>query len=94
MSEEKQEEVPAACEEELFDLLIPPGVPQSIIFELIKKYGLEVVKRKQKLYFANMDGDERELLAFRGRRDVLVEAEILLKQRLAEFIGDDSAPSS
>jgi hypothetical protein len=38
--------------------------------------------------FANMDGDARELLAFRGRREVVEEVQTYLFAQLKEFIGD------
>jgi len=80
MPEEQKEQEP------LFDVLIPPGVPRSIIAEIADKYEVEVVERKERLYFANMEGDERELLAFRGKREVVVQVEQFMIQRLKEFI--------
>ena len=47
------------AEEELFDLLVPPGVPRKMIYDVVENYDVEVVRRPQKLAFANMDGDER-----------------------------------
>ncbi len=76
-------------EEELFDLLIPPGVPRSIIFEIPNKFDVEVVKRPRKMQFANMDGDMRELLAFRGRREVVEQVQQYLFNELAEFIKEE-----
>ena len=60
-----------AEEEELFDLVIPPGVPRSVIRTIIQKYDVELVERSQPLYYANMSGDVRDLLAFRGRKEVV-----------------------
>jgi hypothetical protein len=74
--------------EPLFDVIVPPGVPQTIIVEISKKFDVEIVDRKQKLNFANMEGDERELLAFRGKREVIEQVEKFMIQRLKEFIGD------
>ncbi|NLA38270.1 MAG: hypothetical protein GX882_02565 [Methanomicrobiales archaeon] len=74
--------------EELFDLLIPPGVPRKMIYDVAEKYEVEVVSRPQRLAFANMDGDMRELLAFRGRREVVEEVQDYLLARLKEFIGE------
>ena len=74
------------AEEELFDVLIPPGVPRTIIIDLAKKYNVQVVERKMPLYFANMDGTEREVLAFRGKKEVVVEVEKYLKEELEKFI--------
>ncbi len=74
------------AEEELFDMLIPPGVPRTIIIDIAKKYDVQIVERKMPLYFANMDGTEREVLAFRGKREVVIEVERYLKEELAKFI--------
>ncbi|MFY9749001.1 MAG: hypothetical protein WAK75_03790 [Methanoregula sp.] len=75
-------------EEELFDVLIPPGVPRSIILDIAKKFDVEVVERKQILNFANMDGDERELLAFRARRDVAEQVQKYMIDEVRKFIGE------
>ena len=78
-----------ADEEQLFDVLVPPGVPRSIIFEVVEKFpDVKVVERKERLNFANMEGDERELLAFRGKMEVVQQVEKFMLQRLKEFIGE------
>ena len=74
------------AEEELYDVIIPPGVPRTIIIDITKKFDVQVVERKMPLYFANMDGVEREVLAFRGKREVIIEVEKYLKEELAKFI--------
>ncbi len=75
-------------DEDLFDLLIPPGVPRKIIMDIIQKFDVKLVERKQRLYFANMDGDERELLAFRGQKKTVEEVQDYLYQELQKFIGE------
>ena len=75
--------------EEKFDLLVPPGVPRKIIYEINDKFEVEIVHRPQRLYFANMDGDARELLAFRADKKTLEEVEAFLYKRLQEFIGEE-----
>ncbi|WFN35073.1 hypothetical protein L1S32_02845 [Methanogenium sp. S4BF] len=72
-----------------FDLIIPPGVPRSMIYELNEQYDVEVVMRKRQLYFANMEGDTRELLAFRGTREVLEKVQEDLYNRLEAYISGD-----
>jgi hypothetical protein len=62
-------------EEELFDMVIPPGVPRSVLMEVVKKFDVKIVTHSQKLNFANMDGIERDLLAFRGKKEVIEEVE-------------------
>jgi hypothetical protein len=73
-------------EEQLYDVLIPPGVPQKLIIEISKKFKVKVVERMEKLKFANMEGDERELLAFRGKLDVIQEVEKYMMDQLKVFI--------
>jgi len=46
------------------------------------------VRRAQKMTFANMDGDARELLAFRGKRAVVEEVQTYLLARLNEFVAE------
>jgi hypothetical protein len=73
-------------EEELFDVLIPPGVPRTIIADVLRRFDVTIVKRKEKLNFANMDGMERELLAFRGKKEVIVEVEKFMIEELRKFV--------
>ena len=80
------------ADEELYDVLILPGTPRSIIFDIKKKFDVEVVERKMPLYFANMDGTEREVLVFRGKREVVEQVEKELNKRLAEYIEKDAPP--
>ncbi|MDD3135956.1 MAG: hypothetical protein PHF57_11110 [Methanoregula sp.] len=97
MAEESKQESPQEpqaepnteqTEEPLFDVLVPPGVPRTIISEIATKFDVEVVERKQRLKFANMDGDERELLAFRAKQDVAIQVEQYMFDRLKNFIGE------
>jgi hypothetical protein len=75
--------------EELYDLVIPPGTPQSVISDVNRKFDIEIVERKEKLHFANMDGDERILLAFRGKLQVMKELEPYFYAKVKEFIERD-----
>ncbi|MGA2913384.1 MAG: hypothetical protein ABSE07_07685 [Methanoregula sp.] len=79
MADEKQEEP-------LYDVLIPPGVPQKLIVEIPTKFDVMVVERKEKIKFANMEGDERELLAFRGKLEVVKQVEKYMLEQLQSFI--------
>lgn len=76
------------AEEELYDMLVPPGVPRKMIYDVVEKYDVEVVRRQQKMSFANMDGDARELIAFRGKREVVEEVQKYLFARLKEFVAE------
>ncbi|KQC04025.1 MAG: hypothetical protein APR53_00255 [Methanoculleus sp. SDB] len=75
--------------EETFDMIIPPGTPRSIIADIVNNFDVEIVHRKERMYFANMDGDMRELLAFRGKKDVIEKVQEQVFQKLKEFIGEE-----
>ncbi|WP_298668745.1 hypothetical protein [uncultured Methanofollis sp.] len=77
------------AKEELYDLVIPPGVPRSVIRDIIGKYDVELVDSPQRLSFANMDGDIRNLLAFRGKLDVVQKAEKDMIAQVKAFIDTD-----
>ena len=75
-----------AEEEKLYDVLIPPGVPQKLIIEVSKKFDVTVVERKEKIKFANMEGDERELLAFRGKLETVQQVEKYMLDQLRTYV--------
>ncbi|MDV4343545.1 hypothetical protein HL657_10275 [Methanoculleus sp. YWC-01] len=76
------------AEEELYDMLVPPGVPRRMIYDVVDKFDVEVVRRQQRMAFANMDGDARELIAFRGKREVVEEVQKYLFEQLKEFVAE------
>ena len=75
-----------AEDESLYDVIIPPGVPRKLIIEISKKFDVKVVERREKLSFANMDGDERDLLAFRGKLDEVQKVERYMIDQLKAFV--------
>jgi len=77
------------AEEQLYDMIVPPGVPRSVIRDVIKKFDVQVVERARPLKYANMDGDERTLIAFRGKREGVGEGEAYVFERLKNFIDDE-----
>lgn len=74
-------------DEKLYDIVIQPGVPRKLIIEISTKFDVKVVERMEKIKIANMEGDERELLAFRGKLDVMQQVEKYLLEQLREFAG-------
>ena len=75
-------------EEPLYDIIIPPGVPQKLIIEISKKFDVTVVDRREKIKFANMEGDERDLLAFRGKLEVMQQVETYMRDQLNAFVAE------
>jgi hypothetical protein len=75
-------------EEPLFDIIIPPGVPQKLILDISTKFDVTVVDRREKIKFANMEGDERDLLAFRGKLEEMKKVEKYMREQLNAFVTD------
>jgi hypothetical protein len=73
-------------DEPLYDVLIPPGVPRKLIIDISTKFDVKVVERMEKLKFANMEGDEREMLAFRGKLDEVKKVEKFMIEQLKAFV--------
>ena len=73
-------------DEPLYDIIIPPGVPQKLILDISKRFDVEVVDRREKIKFANMEGDERDLLAFRGKLEEMKTVEIYMREQLNAFV--------
>jgi len=73
-------------EEPLYDIVIPPGVPRKIIRDIITKFDVTIVERREKIKFANMEGDERDLLAFRGKLEVMQQVEKYMLEQLNAFV--------
>jgi len=70
-------------------MIIPPGVPRKMLYDVIAKFDVEVVKRPQRVSFANMDGDLRELLAFRGKREEIERVQEYLLSMLKEYVEEE-----
>ena len=75
-------------EEPLYDIIIPPGVPQKLIVDISKKFDVTVVDRREKIKFANMEGDKRDLLAFRGKLEVMQKVETYMRDQLNAFVAE------
>ncbi len=76
-------------EPELYDVVIPPGVPQKVLVEIVRRWpNAEVIDSRHPLFFANMDGDERDLIAFRADLETARAIEAYVYEQLREFIGE------
>jgi len=76
-------------EEPLYDIIIPPGVPRKIIQDIATKFDVALVERREKIRFANMEGDERDLLAFRGKLEVMQKVEPYMREQLNAFVSEN-----
>jgi hypothetical protein len=76
--------------EGLYDLVIPPGVPESIIVELVEEFDLEPVTRLTNVDIVEVD--QRELLVLRGELDIVNEAQDYMIKRLHELHEEFKSP--
>jgi len=65
----------------LFDLVLPPGVPQKIIMEVQDKFNLEVVTRKCAIKTVDVESDN--LLVLRGELDSVNNAHDYIYEKLS-----------
>ncbi|HWQ68309.1 MAG TPA: hypothetical protein VN372_15750 [Methanospirillum sp.] len=72
----------------LYDLVFPPGTPRTILRDIIQKFDVELVDTPERISFANMDGDIRNLIAARGKKEVMIEVEAFFREKMAEFAGE------
>ncbi|MBP2132270.1 hypothetical protein J2128_000191 [Methanomicrobium sp. W14] len=76
-------------EAELYDVIVPPGVPRKIILDISEKFDVEVVDRPRAVKFANMDGDVRNLIAFRCDAKTAQEVHDYMLSELRKFVDGD-----
>ncbi len=71
---------------QLYDLVFPPGTPRSIIRDIINTFDVELIDSPERLNFANMEGDVRNLIAARGKKEIMIEVEAFFKEKIKDFI--------
>jgi len=73
---------------EKYDLIIPPGVPQSTIVDVAKKFDVDVAERKVQVNYAIGTEDKvmRNILVFRGDHETLKEVESFIERELTDKI--------
>jgi len=73
--------------EGLYDLIIPPGTPSYIVYDLVEEFDLEPLQRKIKVNI--VECDERELIVLRGTLEVVQAAEKFLHDELEAWVNSD-----
>jgi hypothetical protein len=68
--------------ENLYDLVLPPGIPYKIIMDVMDKFNLEIVTRKVTL--KTIDAEQENLLVLRGKLDDVNNAHDYIYQKLSE----------
>ncbi|MEL4305514.1 hypothetical protein [Methanococcoides sp. LMO-2] len=81
--EELQEEMGEELEE-LYDLVMPPGTPSYIIYDLVEEFDLEPVERNLNVNI--VECDKREVIALRGKLEVVKEAEQYFFQEMEAYV--------
>ncbi len=66
----------------LYDLVLPPGVPQKLIMEVMEKFNLEVTTRKCAVKTIDVESDN--LLVLRGELDEVNKAHDYIFQKMSE----------
>ena len=67
--------------EGLYDLVLPPGVPQKMIMEVQEKFDLELVTRKCAIKTVDVESDN--LLVLRGELDSVNKAHDYMFEKLS-----------
>lgn len=73
--------------EDLYDLIIPPGTPSYIIYDLVEEFDLEAVSRKINVHI--VETDEREVIVLRGTLEEVQAAEKYLHEELQAWVDSD-----
>jgi len=68
--------------EGLYDLVLPPGVPHTVINEAIEKFNLEVTTRKCAM--KTVEVEPENLLVLRGELDAVNKAHDYIYQKMSE----------
>ncbi|MDG6243587.1 MAG: hypothetical protein QCH31_04230 [Methanolobus sp.] len=84
----KKEERPEIQDlEDLYDLIIPPGTPSYIIYDLVEEFDLQPVGRKLSVHI--VETDEREVIVLRGALEEVQAAEKYLRDELQAWVDSD-----
>jgi len=73
--------------EGLYDLIIPPGTPTGIIFDLVEEFDLEPVGRE--IMVSIVETDPSNLLVLRGKIEIVQQAHKYLFDELDAWVNSD-----
>jgi hypothetical protein len=73
--------------EGLNDLIIPPGTPAGIVFDLVEEFDLEPVDRE--IMVNIVETDPCNLLVLRGKMEIVQQAHKYLFDELNEWVNSD-----
>ena len=73
--------------EDLYDIIMPPGTPSYIMYDMIEEFELEPVERKLSVNI--VECDERNVIVLRGKLEVVKEAEQYYFKEMEEYINSN-----
>jgi hypothetical protein len=73
--------------EDLYDIVMPPGTPSYIMYDMIEEFELEPVERKLNVNI--VESDERNVIVLRGKLEVVKEAEQYYFKEMEEYINSN-----
>ncbi len=69
---------------DLYDLIIPPGTPSYIVYDLVEEFDLEPLERKVNVNI--IECDERDVIVLRGELETVQAAEKYLHEELKAYV--------
>jgi len=75
-------------EEDVYELVLPPGIPSKVIIATCKKFDTDVVTAYADVETGLADVTSRDLLAFRADKDTIEKIRQFIIEETRKFIGD------
>ncbi|MGZ4902156.1 MAG: hypothetical protein ACXVIF_03400 [Halobacteriota archaeon] len=74
--------------EDIFELVLPPGIPSKVIVEACKKFDTDVVPAYADVETGLADVTARDLLAFRADKDTIERIRAFIIEETEKFINE------
>ncbi len=74
--------------EDIYELVLPPGIPQKVIVEACKKFDTDVVPAYADVETGLADVTARDLLAFRSDKDTIEKIRTFIIEETERFINE------
>ncbi len=72
--------------EDVYELVLPPGIPQKVIIDACKKFDTDVVPAYADVETGLADVTARDLLAFRADKDTIEKIREFIIEETEKFI--------
>ena len=74
--------------EDIYELVLPPGIPNKVIIEACKKFDTDVVSAYADVETGLADVTARDLLAFRADKDTIEKIREFVIEETKKFINE------